>query len=60
VDHPEIYGQRSGGIVLPNDTDWVQATADLRKAYVPHPELDPAKAGRVGGQQPQKPSSINS
>jgi len=60
VDHPEIYRQRSGGIVLPNGTDWVQATADLRKAYVPHPELDPAKAGRVGGQQPPRPSSVNS
>jgi phthalate 4,5-dioxygenase len=56
VDHPEVYRQRSGGIVLPESTNWVEATAELRKAYVPHPELDPAKAGRVGGQQLPKPT----
>jgi phenylpropionate dioxygenase-like ring-hydroxylating dioxygenase large terminal subunit len=56
VDHPEVYRQRSGGIVLPENTNWVEATAELRKAYVPHPELDPAKAGRLGGQQPPKPT----
>jgi phenylpropionate dioxygenase-like ring-hydroxylating dioxygenase large terminal subunit len=56
VDHPEVFRQRSGGIILPEGTNWVAATEELRKAYVPHPELDPAKAGRSGGQQPPKPS----
>ena len=56
VDHPEVYRQRSGGILLPEGTDWVQATSELRKAYVPHPELDPATAGRTGGQQSPRPA----
>src|SRR5215207_7088847 len=55
VDHPAVYRQRSGGIILAEDTNWVAATAELRKAYVVHPELDPAKAGRIGGQQAPKP-----
>jgi phthalate 4,5-dioxygenase oxygenase subunit len=58
VDHAEYYRQRSGGIILPEATSWVEATAELRKAYVPHPELDPALAGRTGGQQPPKPSVV--
>jgi phthalate 4,5-dioxygenase oxygenase subunit len=56
VDHPEVFRQRSGGIILPEGTNWVAATEELRKAYVTHPELDPAKAGRIGGQQPPKPT----
>jgi len=56
VDHPEVYRQRSGGAILPEGTSWVDATAQLRKAYVPHPELNPALAGRTGGQQPLKPT----
>jgi len=55
VDHPEVYRQRSGGVVLPAGTNWVEATADLRRAYVPHPELDPALAGRIGRQQLPRP-----
>jgi phenylpropionate dioxygenase-like ring-hydroxylating dioxygenase large terminal subunit len=51
VDQPEVYRQRSGGIILPDGADWVQATEELRMAYVAHPELDPALAGRLGGQQ---------
>ena len=45
--HPEAYRQRSGGIFLPEDADWIQATAELRQAYVVHPDLDPSLAGRV-------------
>jgi phenylpropionate dioxygenase-like ring-hydroxylating dioxygenase large terminal subunit len=58
AEQPEIYRQRSGGIILPVGTDWVAATRELRQAYVPHPELDPALAGRVGGQQPPRPANI--
>ena len=45
VDSPEIYGVRSGGVLLPKEANWLDATAELRKAFVDHPELDPAVAG---------------
>jgi phthalate 4,5-dioxygenase len=45
VDRPEVYRVRSGGVVLPEGADWLQATADLRQAFVSHPELDPTRAG---------------
>jgi hypothetical protein len=45
VDKPEIYRQRSGGVFLPRGADWVEATRELRQAFVDHPELDPAIAG---------------
>ena len=45
VDNPEVYQVRSGGVFLPEDADWVEATRELRKAYVEHPELDPTLNG---------------
>jgi phenylpropionate dioxygenase-like ring-hydroxylating dioxygenase large terminal subunit len=39
VDQPELYRQRSGGVILPRSADWIAATAELRKAGVHHPEL---------------------
>jgi len=45
VDDPEIYRVRSGGVFLPADADWVEATRELRQAFVEHPELDPALNG---------------
>jgi phthalate 4,5-dioxygenase oxygenase subunit len=45
VDQPEAYRVRSGGVLLPNETDWVEATRELRRAFVDHPELDPALNG---------------
>src|SRR5438874_10039029 len=45
VDNPEVYRVRSGGALLPKDANWLEATAELRKAFVDHPELDPAIAG---------------
>jgi phenylpropionate dioxygenase-like ring-hydroxylating dioxygenase large terminal subunit len=45
VDHPEIYRQRGGGIVLPQDSDWVAATERLRTSDVVPDELDPALSG---------------
>jgi phenylpropionate dioxygenase-like ring-hydroxylating dioxygenase large terminal subunit len=45
VDDPEIYRVRSGGVFLPPDADWVEATRELRQAFVEHPELDPALNG---------------
>jgi phenylpropionate dioxygenase-like ring-hydroxylating dioxygenase large terminal subunit len=48
VDHPEVYRQRSGGVLLPAGADWVEATRELRQAYVDHPDISPALAG-LGG-----------
>ena len=31
VDHPELYRVRSGGVVIPRNADWLQATEDLRR-----------------------------
>jgi phenylpropionate dioxygenase-like ring-hydroxylating dioxygenase large terminal subunit len=41
VDNPEIYRQRSGGVILPRQADWWEATEDLRRAFVDRPELAP-------------------
>jgi hypothetical protein len=45
VDDPSVYRVRSGGVFLPAGTDWVEATRELRQAFVEHPELDPAMNG---------------
>jgi phenylpropionate dioxygenase-like ring-hydroxylating dioxygenase large terminal subunit len=45
VEDPEAYRVRSGGVFLPPDADWVEATRELRRAFVEHPELDPALNG---------------
>lgn len=45
VDNPEAYRQRSGGVILDADADWVEATTHLRQAYVTHPGLDLSIAG---------------
>jgi hypothetical protein len=45
VDDPEVYRVRSGGVFLPPDADWVEATHELRQAFIEHPELDPALNG---------------
>ena len=39
VDHPELYAIRSGGVILPKETDWLEGTTELRKAFVKHPGL---------------------
>jgi len=39
VDNPEVYRHRSGGVVLPRDADWLEATKELRQALAtPAPE----------------------
>ena len=40
ADNPELYQVRSGGAILPRDVDWLEATEELRKAFVHHPELE--------------------
>ena len=47
VDEPEVYRVRTGGIFLPKDANWLEATAELRKAFVEHPDLQAQlEAGR--------------
>jgi phthalate 4,5-dioxygenase oxygenase subunit len=45
VDTPEAYRVRSGGVLLPEGADWVEATRDLRQAFMDHTNLDPALNG---------------
>ena len=40
VDNPEVYAVRSGGVILPEGADWVEATTELRKAFVEHAEIE--------------------
>ena len=49
VDEPELYGVRSGGVILPREADWLSATAELRQAFAEHPELDLAVLGNLPG-----------
>ena len=39
VDDAAAYRLRSGGVVLPADADWTDATRSLQQAFVDHPEL---------------------
>jgi phenylpropionate dioxygenase-like ring-hydroxylating dioxygenase large terminal subunit len=51
VDNPEVYAQRSGGVILPRTASVFDATAELRKAFVHHtPEEVQASLGRRGKQ----------
>jgi hypothetical protein len=40
VDSPGVYATRSGGVVLNEDEDWLDATKVLREAYRVHEDLD--------------------
>ena len=39
VDDPHVYETRSGGVVLPEDVNWIEATTNLRRANVKHTGL---------------------
>jgi hypothetical protein len=53
VDAPEVYAQRSGGVVLPRTADWFDATAELRKAFIHHTQDEiQASLGRIPQQAP--------
>jgi phthalate 4,5-dioxygenase oxygenase subunit len=45
VDQPEAYAVRAGGTFLAKGVNWLTATAELRKAFVEHPDLDPSVVG---------------
>jgi hypothetical protein len=41
VDNPEVYGTRSGWMILPNGVDWWEGSRELRKTFVAlHEETD--------------------
>jgi len=40
VDNPEVYGIRSGGILLPEGADWLESVGRLGPAHQEHPDLD--------------------
>ena len=42
VDNPEFYRQRSGGVILHRNQDWMEATRELRKAFVQHKNVTEA------------------
>ncbi|HWC30191.1 MAG TPA: hypothetical protein VG845_08930, partial [Dehalococcoidia bacterium] len=42
VDNPDLYLTRSGGVILPNEADWLLATAHLRQAFTEHENLTEA------------------
>jgi phthalate 4,5-dioxygenase len=45
VDDPEVFGARAGGVFLPRDADWLEATEQLRQGFVKHPALDASVTG---------------
>jgi len=47
VDDPKAYAVRSGGVVLPRGADWIEATRELRRAWVTHPGLSRSVLGGV-------------
>jgi len=38
-ENPDAYAVRSGAVMIPKTARWVEATTELRKAFVSHPEL---------------------
>jgi phthalate 4,5-dioxygenase len=40
VDNPELYRQRSGGVILPRDANWWDATEERRSAFVAQVERE--------------------
>jgi hypothetical protein len=47
VDSPAVYAIRSGGVVLPSDADWMEATAERRRGWSKHPDLSRDVLGGV-------------
>jgi hypothetical protein len=42
VDNPEVYRQRSGGVILPRDVNWWDGTHDLRTTFSAKVDREPA------------------
>ncbi|HEU0166654.1 MAG TPA: Rieske 2Fe-2S domain-containing protein [Chloroflexota bacterium] len=46
-EDPKAYAVRSGGVLLPKGVSWVEGSAELRKAFVDHPELNREVLGGI-------------
>jgi phenylpropionate dioxygenase-like ring-hydroxylating dioxygenase large terminal subunit len=51
VDNPEVYRYRSGGVILPRDTDWLEATRELQRAFI---QPAPKETVASGATTPQR------
>jgi phthalate 4,5-dioxygenase oxygenase subunit len=47
AEEPTVYAVRSGGAVIPKGVNWVEATAEFRKAFVDHAELSREVLGGI-------------
>jgi phenylpropionate dioxygenase-like ring-hydroxylating dioxygenase large terminal subunit len=63
VDTPAAYGQRAGGVYIPEEADWLQFIKPLTEAFVDHPELsvsiygrDHTGGGRIRGRRHKRSS----
>ena len=45
ADDPEVFGARAGGVFLPRDAEWLEATEGLRQGFVQHQDLDTTVTG---------------
>jgi phthalate 4,5-dioxygenase len=46
LDTPEVYATRCGGAFLPEGSDWLEATEELRKPFIDHgPEINALAPG---------------
>jgi hypothetical protein len=45
IDNSELYLVRSGGVVIPKDADWLEATSELRTAHVDEVYEEQARVG---------------
>jgi phthalate 4,5-dioxygenase len=43
VDDPAVYRYRSGGVILPRDAEWLEATKGLRRAFAEAPAEQAAR-----------------
>jgi len=43
VDDPTVYRHRSGGVILPRDANWLEATRGLRRAFAEAPAEQAAR-----------------
>jgi phthalate 4,5-dioxygenase len=47
ADDPHVYAVRSGGAVIPRGVSWVEATSELRKAFLEHQGLSREVLGGI-------------
>jgi hypothetical protein len=43
VDDPTVYRHRSGGVILPREANWLEATKGLRRAFAEAPAEQAAR-----------------